>query len=122
MELSVAVKLIEKGVRQSDYPQLWVDLGSGVGLFTRALLSLLPPLSSIYAVDKDHRPLSALRAHGQSQITTHVLDFEKANLPFSNLDGLLIANALHFVRDKQAFLHKVKNLLKPDGVLLLVEY
>ena len=36
--------------------------------------------------------------------------------------GLLLANSLHFVRDKQAVLAQLVELLAPGGQLLLVEY
>ena len=38
------------------------------------------------------------------------------------LDGIVMANSLHFFRDKQRILHLVGTWLKPGGVLLLVEY
>jgi ubiquinone/menaquinone biosynthesis C-methylase UbiE len=123
MELSVAVHLIEKGIVQSDRPQQWADLGAGSGLFTRALLTLLPPASLIHAVDQDDKALSSLRKESKSdQVKTHVLNFEHDDLPFSKLDGLLLANALHFVKDQKTFLMNVKGRLKPDGRLIVIEY
>ncbi|HSH82075.1 MAG TPA: hypothetical protein VLA19_26405, partial [Herpetosiphonaceae bacterium] len=38
------------------------------------------------------------------------------------LDGLLLANALHFVRDQPALLAQIATYLRPAGRLLVVEY
>jgi SAM-dependent methyltransferase len=43
-------------------------------------------------------------------------------LDLPELDGALMANALHFFRDREAVLRHVSAYLKPGGALLLVEY
>jgi ubiquinone/menaquinone biosynthesis C-methylase UbiE len=45
---------------------------------------------------------------------------EPLSLPL--LDGLLLANSLHFVIEKQAVLGALVKLLKPGGRLVVVEY
>jgi len=95
----------------------WADLGAGEGAFTRALADLLGPEASIVAVDRD---ASALRGLG-GNIETRVADFTRP-LDLHDLDGVLMANSLHFVRDKQPVLESVRRMIKPGGRMIVVEY
>jgi len=105
---------------------IWADLGSGTGAFTLALAELVSPGGTIYSVDRDHGALreqeQALR-EGFPTITMHYLaaDFTR-QLDLPPLDGVVMANSLHFVRDKGPVLALVRSYLKLDGRLLLIEY
>ncbi len=105
----------------------WADLGAGSGAFTLALRELIGATSHIHAVDKDRGSLRALeREYGQRFEDTanlHVLaaDFSRP-LGLPPLDGVLMANSLHFFKSKDGILQHVRSMLKPGGALLLVEY
>jgi SAM-dependent methyltransferase len=109
------VALIEDGV--GDGGGRWADLGAGEGAFTLALADLLGPNAQIVAVDKDARALRGI-GHG---IETRVADFTKP-LDLHDLDGIVMANSLHYVRDKQPVLQAVRAMLRPGGRLIIVEY
>ena len=105
---------------------VWADLGCGDGIFTAALVTLLKPGSHIYAVDKSLRALESLArnfAESYPAAAPHPVhaDFTRP-LSLPPLDGLLMANSLHFVRHKQPLLARLVTLLKPGGRLILVEY
>jgi SAM-dependent methyltransferase len=107
----------------------WADFGAGNGVFTRALAERLDPGGRIYAVDRDARALEALRrwARGAAvEVSTVVADFTKPfELPGigkAGLDGILMANALHFVRDPEETLPRLAAWLRVGGRLVLVEY
>jgi SAM-dependent methyltransferase len=54
-------------------------------------------------------------------IQTVVADFTRP-LNLSGLDGVVMANSLHFVRDKAPVLASVRGMLRPGGTLIVVEY
>jgi ubiquinone/menaquinone biosynthesis C-methylase UbiE len=105
----------------------WADLGAGSGAFTLALRELLGLSAPIYVVDRDRGRLAELerayRARFGETGNLHVIraDFTH-DLGLPPLDGALLANSLHFFRDKKEALQHVGTFLKPDGMLLLVEY
>lgn len=116
--------LLRRGV--SPGPAVWADLGPGTGAFTLALAELLGPGASIISVDKDPGALDVqrsnmLRHNPEAQITYVAADFnERLDIP--PLDGLLMANSLHFVNAKEPFLEVTSGYLKPRGRLIVVEY
>lgn len=100
----------------------WADLGAGNGVFTTALAQLLPPQSTIQAVDQDARVLRRVPTFVQDvTITHHQADFQTISFD-QPLDGILMANAIHYVEHKQNLVHRLKSFLKPEGILLIVEY
>ena len=115
MKRADLVALIEGGVGERGGS--WADLGAGDGAFTLALADLLGPEARIVAVDKD---ANALRSIG-GKVETRVADFTKP-LDLRDLDGVVMANSLHFVRDKRSVLEAVRRMLRPGGRLIIVEY
>lgn len=97
----------------------WADLGAGDGNFTAALRTLLPG-AGLTAVDRDRGALDRL-ARRMPDVTVLAADF-RTPLPLAGLDGVLMANALHFVRDKLPVLDLVRGYLRPGGRLVVVEY
>jgi trans-aconitate methyltransferase len=105
-----------------DGPQVWADLGCGDGTFTSALASLLPAGSTVHAIDSDTRALARVPArHRDVTIITHAGDFTIFPWPFARLDGVLMANALHYVKHQAAFLRDAEQALRRRR-MLLVEY
>lgn len=118
------VNLLRKGVPVQG--GVWADLGAGSGAFTLALADLLGAGATIHAVDKEKNALGALASVMQSHfadtvLATHVADFTRP-LDLPPLDGIVMANSLHFVRDKAPVLKTLHTLLKVDGRLIVVEY
>ena len=140
MNLSEAIEMIRDAVGVS--AGVWADLGAGTGTFTRALTAVLGAGSTVYAVDADARAVRALRELASSTsssvrvIAVHA-DFTRplelpglvrgdrgpgSHLAHAQLDGILLANALHFVRDAEGVLAGLVQQLRPGGRMVVVEY
>lgn len=118
------VNLLRGGIAERG--GVWADLGSGTGAFTLALADLLGPGAQIYSVDRNR---DALRQQAQQMgrrfpaVTVHYLAGDyTAPLDLPPLDGAVMANSLHFQRDKDPVLQLVRGYLRPGGRLIVVEY
>ena len=125
METRDAIRLIEKAVPRSG--GVWADLGCGDGTFTLALADRLGADGRIYAVDNDARVLVRLRRRtaNRAGVISVLADFTRPlALPGYDgaLDGLLFANALHFVADAESVLAAWVARLSPGGRAVFVEY
>lgn len=119
------VALLAPGVTQGE-GGTWADLGAGTGAFTLALADLIGPHGVIHAIDRDRAALAELRtafvsAVPQAELRARTADFTR-RLDLADLDGVVMANSLHFVEDKGAVLTLVRSYLKHGGRLLLIEY
>ena len=115
------VRLLREGVTRGG---TWADLGAGTGAFTLALAELVGTAGNVIAVDRDRRALRELERAlrpGGAAVRTLAADFTKP-IDLPALDGVVMANSLHFVKDKVPVLALVHRLLEPSGRLLLVEY
>jgi trans-aconitate methyltransferase len=122
MQLSEAIELINDAQISTSMLAVWADLGCGSGLFTHALAQLLSPGSTIYAIDKDVSAWNKNSQEKNATIKITAADFVLDDLHLTHLDGIMMANSLHFVRDKISLLNKLRQYMKAHGFFLIVEY
>lgn len=124
-------------LRPANLPQggVWADFGAGSGAFTLALRELVGLDATIFAVDKDKSSLGELENLHRARFNSisnlillpndffHPLDASTGSAQrLPPLDGIVMANSLHYFREKEGILRHVRGFLKPNGALLLVEY
>ena len=128
MEHRDHVMLLREGV---DGPgphsgEVWADLGSGKGAFTLALADLLGPGAVIHSLDRDESALATQRQAMEARFPDASVEYRRADftgaVDLPPLDGVLMANSLHFVQAKEPVLARVSGWLRPGGRLLVVEY
>lgn len=118
------VALLRGGVPETG--GVWADFGSGSGAFTLALAELLGPGGAILSIDKDRRALDRQQREMQARFPQVSVDYLAADftrrLELPPLDGIVTANALHFLRRKASTLRLFREYLQPGGRLIVVEY
>jgi SAM-dependent methyltransferase len=120
------VGLLREGI--GDPGGTWADLGAGSGAFTLALADLLGPGATLYAVDRDRRALAAAERAVRASFPETILHVRLADftrpLDLPPLDGVVMANSLHFVRhaEQEEVVRRVRSCLRPGGRLIVVEY
>jgi len=123
LNISDAVTLIEKAVPLPT--NTWADIGAGDGTFTRALVRLIGDNARVFAIDRDARALASLRHWAEREganVAPVKADFtQRLELP-EPVDGMIIANALHFVRDAEVVLGRLVRLVRPGGRVVIIEY
>jgi 16S rRNA (guanine1207-N2)-methyltransferase len=102
-----------------------VDVGAGLGLLSRAVLSGNAGVTAIEAVELDARALAAARRNvDDARARFHWLDVREG-LPFSGLDFAVMNPPFHSggaddVGLGRAFLKQARTALRPGGVLWMV--
>ncbi len=100
--------------------ETWADIGAGTGIFTMALADLLKQ-GKIYALDKS--PHMLWRLAPPEPIMLEVVDANfMSPLPIETVDGMLMANALHYSPQVEDTLRNVLDRLRPGGQFVLIEY
>lgn len=123
MRLRDAIEMLADSDVEALGPTIWADLGAGDGTFTLALAEVLASGSVIHAMDLDGSALRKIpSAHKGAQITVHRGNFIQQPWPFADLDGILMANSLHYVEDQAPFIRSCESFMKSRPHFLIVEY
>jgi len=103
-----------------------VDIGAGTGYFT---FRIAPDAAKVIAVDIDKRFLNfidekKLEYEGEwvNHIQTRLTVSDDPALKKGEVDDVLIVNTFHFLKDRINYLKKVKEGMKPGGILLIVDF
>lgn len=102
------------------------DIGAGVGYFSLKMAKRVAPSGKVYAVDLQPGMLERLRARAKEQKVTNVETILGAaadpRLPAGQIDLVFLCDVYHEFSQPQAMIRKIREALKPDGRLVLLEY
>jgi ubiquinone/menaquinone biosynthesis C-methylase UbiE len=105
------------------------DLGCGMGAYTFELASRVGPTGKVFAVEIQKNLVDTLANECKNRNLTNVSvlwdDMDDTNgmgLQDSSFDRVIIANTLFQIEDIQKLALEVKRILKPKGMVLLVDW
>ncbi len=102
------------------------DVGAGSGVMTFKMAKLVGPSGKVYAVDIQPEMLEILQSRAQRDKVTNiqtVLDtVSDPKLPAGAIDLILMVDVYHEFSQPQAMLDHMREALKPNGRLVLLEY
>ena len=114
---------IEQFIKKAIIPkgETWADLGAGNGKITMVVRVLLGKDGKVFAIDTNPQVMNLSTLEAVAKVFPIQQDFtQPLDLPM--LDGILMANSLHFVKDKKSFLQQLIPKLKPEGKFVFIEY
>lgn len=100
------------------------DIGSGAGYMLPYLSAAVGASGRVYAEDIFPDFLDAAKKHAAGlQNITYVLGTEKSSeLPPDSQDLILVLDAYHHFNYPEAMLAELRQALRPDGRLVIIEY
>ena len=102
------------------------DIGAGVGYMSLRMAKRVGPSGKVYANDLQPEMLAKLRENAAkaniSNVVTVLGDVSDPKLPANTMDLVLLVDVYHEFSQPQQMLRKIRETLKPDGRLVLLEY
>lgn len=102
------------------------DMGSGVGYMTLRMAKRVGPKGKLYGVDLQPGMLQKLKENaakaGVTNIEPILSTVDDPKLPANSIDMILMVDVYHEFSQPQAMIRKLREALKPDGRLILLEY
>lgn len=102
------------------------DVGAGTGYMSLRMARRVGPTGKVYANDLQPEMLLKLHAKSQREKLSNVETVQGTEsdpkLPPNTMDLVLLVDVYHEFSQPQAILDKIRESLKPDGRLVLLEY
>lgn len=118
-DVALAVLKIAKGATVA-------DIGAGSGFITERLAARVGPTGTVYANDVQPQMLQLLAARLAKRKITNVAlvqgDLDDPKLPAGTMDLEIMVDVYHEFSRPQAMLRHLREALKADGRMVLLEY
>jgi len=102
------------------------DVGAGTGFYSLRIAKLVGPEGIVYANDIQPGMLERLTANASAQHVSNVLTIlgneSDPKLPPGKLDLVILVDVYHEFSRPQRMLDRIRDSLKPEGRLVLLEY
>lgn len=102
-----------------------MDIGAGSGYFA---FKLAEKGANVIAADVDDEFLSLMKNKmiaadiSETQMQFRKLPYDSPMLKKQEVDGVIVVNTYHHIEQRPAYFHKVKEGLKENGTLMIVDF
>jgi len=102
------------------------DIGAGGGYFSLRFAEMVAEEGKVYAVDTNPNYLEYIRTgaikKGLTNIITVLSQGPEIDIPEKSLDFVFMRNVTHHIPDRISYFERLKDLLKPGGRAVIIEY
>ena len=102
------------------------DIGAGSGYYASRIAKRVGPSGRVYATDIQPGMIELLErriaSEGLANMTAVLGAMDDPKLPPKSIDLALMVDVYHELQQPQIFLQRLKEALKPDGRLVLLEF
>jgi ubiquinone/menaquinone biosynthesis C-methylase UbiE len=102
------------------------DVGAGSGYYTVRLARAVGPTGRVYATDVQRGMLDLIERRVKEERLTNVVTVlgsdTDPSLPAQALDVALMVDVYHELQAPQTFMRRLREMLKPSGRLVLLEF
>jgi len=106
--------------------QILADIGSGGGYFTLRFAEAAGNRGKIYAIDTNQEFLAFIKKQATEQGFTNIVTLlstsEHPDLPKHMFDYVFLRNVTHHLPNRVEYFQRLKEALKPDGKVIIIEY
>jgi ubiquinone/menaquinone biosynthesis C-methylase UbiE len=106
--------------------QFVADIGSGGGYFSLRFAKAVGKEGWVYALDTNKKMLEFVRKSakekGMDNVETLFVEGDDLPLPEKGLNLIFMRNVCHHLPNRVEYFKKVKDLLKPEGTIAILEY
>lgn len=108
-------------------PGMWIaDVGAGTGFYSVRLAKAVGPTGVVYANDIQQAMLDRLKAHAAEQNVTNIVTVlgteSDPRLPDGKFDLVILVDVYHEFSRPQRMLDHIRDSLKHNGRLVLIEF
>lgn len=102
------------------------DIGAGSGYFTIRLAKQLQGTGKVIAMDIRQKMLDYIEFRRKIEkldnISFQLVTADNPNLEKNSIDTILMADTMHYIKDKIAYCKKLKLGLKPTGRIIIIDF
>lgn len=102
------------------------DIGSGGGYFSFRFAKLVGNNGKVYSIDTNKELLEFISNNAKQQEQSNIVTIlaTENNIPLADgkIDLIFMRNVYHHITNRVEYVKKLKNILKSDGKVAIIEY